>query len=146
MESLKYYIVSGDMLPEAAVKTVEATRLLKNGEAHTMSEAARAVGISRSVFYKYKDKVHPFYDRGIDRTVTLYAQLQDRAGVLSSFLGIFAGAGANILTMNQNIPVDGTASISVTAQTGELVMELSELLERLRASEGVVEVDFITGE
>ena len=143
MESAKYYIVSGDMLPEAAVKTVEAKRLLKNGEVHTMSEAAR---ISRSVFYKYKDKVHPFYDRGIDRTVTLYAQLQDRAGVLSSFLGIFAGAGANILTMNQNIPVDGTASISVTAQTGELVMELSELLEQLRASEGVVEVDFITGE
>lgn len=66
--------------------------------------------------------------------------------MLSSFLGIFAGAGANILTMNQNIPVDGTASISVTAQTGELVMELSELLEQLRASEGVVEVDFITGE
>ena len=64
------------MLPEAAVKTVEAKRLLKNGEVHTMSEAARAVGISRSVFYKYKDKVHPFYDRGIDRTVTLYAQLQ----------------------------------------------------------------------
>ena len=146
MESAKYYIVSGDMLPEAAVKTVEAKRLLKNGEVHTMSEAARAVGISRSVFYKYKDKAHPFYDRGIDRTVTLYAQLQDRAGVLSSFLGIFAGAGANILTMNQNIPVDGTASISVTAQMGELVMELSELLEQLRASEGVVEVDFITGE
>ena len=52
MESAKYYIVSGDMLPEAAVKTVEAKRLLKNGEVHTMSEAARAVGISRSVFYK----------------------------------------------------------------------------------------------
>ena len=49
--------------------------------------------------------------------------------------------------MNQNIPVDGTASISVTAQTGEFRAELSGAgLEQLRASEGVVEVDFITGE
>ena len=146
MEKKKFFIVSADALPEVFVKVAEAKRMLQVGEAATVGQAAAMVGISRSAFYKYKDKVHPFYDRGIDRTVTLYAQLQDRAGVLSSFLGIFAGAGANILTMNQNIPVDGTASISVTAQTGELVMELSELLERLRASEGVVEVDFITGE
>lgn len=146
MDGLKYYIVSGDMLPEVAIKTVEAKRMLKNGEVRTTTEAAKAVGISRGVFYKYKDKVHPFYDKGIDRTITLYAMLKDKAGVLSTFLGIFAGAGANILTMNQNIPVDGTASISVTAQTGELKMELSELLDELRCCEGVIEVDFITGE
>ncbi len=142
----KYYIVADDILPEAVVKTVQAKKLLKSGEAKTTSEAAKAVGISRGVFYKYKDKVHPFYDKGIDRTVTLYAQLQDKAGVLSSFLGVFAGAGANILTMNQNKPVDGIASISVTAQIGEMEIELDKMLEQLRSSEGIVDIDFVTGE
>ena len=142
----KYYIVAEDILPEAVVKTVQAKKLLKSGEVKTTSEAAKAVGISRGVFYKYKDKVHPFYDKGIDRTVTLYAQLQDKAGVLSSFLGVFAGAGANILTMNQNKPVDGIASISVTAQIGEMEIELDKMLEQLRQSEGIVEIDFVTGE
>ncbi len=145
-ENRKYYIVSSDILPEVVIKTMEAKRLLKNGEVKTTTEAARAVGISRGVFYKYKDKVHPFYDKGIDRTVTLYAQLKDRAGVLSSFLGVLAGAGANILTMNQNKPVDGIATISVTAQIADLEMELSQLLSKLKESDGIIDVDFVTGE
>jgi len=142
----KYYIVASDILPEVVIKTVQAKKMLKNGEVKTTSEAAKAVGISRGVFYKYKDKVHPFYDKGIDRTVTLYAQLQDKAGVLSSFLSVFAGAGANILTMNQNKPIDGIASISVTAQIGEMEIELEKMLDQLRQTEGIVEVDFVTGE
>ncbi len=146
MEKNKYYIVASDLIPDVAIKTVEAKRLLKKGEVRTATEAAKAVGISRGVFYKYKDKVHPFYDKGIDRTITLFAVLNDKAGVLSSFLAVFGGAGANILTMNQNIPVSGTASISITAQIGELEIALDDFLERLRAVEGVIEVDFITGE
>ncbi len=146
MEKIKYYIVASDLIPDVAIKTVEAKRMLKNGEVRTATEAAKAVGISRGVFYKYKDKVHPFYDKGIDRTVTLFALLADKAGVLSSFLSVFGGAGANILTMNQNIPVSGTASISVTAQIAELEMTLDAFLARLRAVEGVINVDFITGE
>jgi chorismate mutase len=61
-------------------------------------------------------------------------------------LSVFGGAGANILTMNQNIPVSGTASISVTAQIAELEMTLDEFLGQLRAVDGVINVDFITGE
>lgn len=146
MGEKKYYIVADDLIPEAAVKTLEAKRMLKKGEVRTATEAAKAVGISRGVFYKYKDKIHPFYDKGIDRVVTLYAVLADRAGALSSFLGIFAGAGANILTMTQTPPMDGAASISVTAHIGGLEMPLEQLLEKLRASEDVIEMDFVTGE
>ena len=146
MEKMKYYIVASDLIPDVAIKTVEAKRMLKKGEVRTATEAAKAVGISRGVFYKYKDKVHPFYDKGIDRTVTLFALLADKAGVLSSFLSVFGGVGANILTMNQNIPVSGTASISITAQIAELEITLDEFLNRLRAVEGVINVDFITGE
>ena len=146
MEKDPYYVIAGEFVSDAAAKTVEAKRLLRSGRVHTATDAAKAVGISRGVFYKYKDKVHPFYDKGIDREVTLYATLSDKAGVLSSFLGIFAGAGANILTMTQTMPVEGVASISVTAQIAELEMPLGEMLEKLKNNDGVIGLDFVTGD
>ena len=53
----EYYIVSSKVLPEVFAKVVQAKRLLGTGAAHSASEAARLVGISRSAFYKYKDAI-----------------------------------------------------------------------------------------
>ena len=55
MEKKKYYLVSAEALPEVFIKVAEAKRMLQVGEADTVGEAARLVGISRSAFYKYKD-------------------------------------------------------------------------------------------
>ena len=57
MEKKKYYLVSAEALPEVFIKVAEAKRMLQVGEADTVGEAARLVGISRSAFYKYKDAV-----------------------------------------------------------------------------------------
>ena len=62
MSNQKYYIVSAEALPEVFIKVAEARRMLQVGEAATVGEAARMVGISRSAFYKYKDAVQPFQD------------------------------------------------------------------------------------
>ena len=62
MTKQKYYIVSADALPEVFLKVAEAKRMLQVGEAATVGEAARQVGISRSAFYKYKDAVQPFHE------------------------------------------------------------------------------------
>ena len=59
MEKKKYYLVSAEALPEVFIKVAEAKRMLQVGEADTVGEAARLVGISRSAFYKYKDAVQP---------------------------------------------------------------------------------------
>lgn len=59
MSNQKYYIVSAEALPEVFIKVAEARRMLQVGEAATVGEAARMVGISRSAFYKYKDAVRP---------------------------------------------------------------------------------------
>ena len=139
MESLKYYIVSGDMLPEAAVKTVEAKRLLKNGEAHTMSEAARAVGISRSVFYKYKDKVYPYESNSLTRVLTLTVTLVDEPGILSSLITGLYQIGATIITINQNIPVDGVAPVSVSLRIDRERGD-EDVVSHVRQIAGVVSV------
>ena len=73
MSNQKYYIVSAEALPEVFVKVAEARRMLQVGEAATVGEAARMVGISRSAFYKYKDAVQPFQDMKAGHIITFYA-------------------------------------------------------------------------
>ena len=90
MEKKKYYLVSAEALPEVFIKVAEAKRMLQVGEADTVGEAARLVGISRSAFYKYKDAVQPFQNMRAGHIITFYALLKDIPGVLSNYLSIFA--------------------------------------------------------
>ena len=106
----KFYLVAADALPEIFLKVAEAQRMLHAGEVSTAGEAARQVGISRSAFYKYRDSVQPFNDMKTGRIITFYALLKDNPGVLSNVLSIFAGSGANILTINQSANRSRSAS------------------------------------
>ena len=76
MEKKRYFIVSADALPEVFVKVAEAKRMLQVGEVSTVGQAAAAVGISRSAFYKYKDAVQPFQNMKAGHIITLYALLK----------------------------------------------------------------------
>ena len=112
MEKQKFYLVAADALPEVFLRVAEAKRMLQVGEAATVGEAARLVGISRSAFYKYKDAVQPFQNMHAGHIITFYALLKDNPGVLSNYLSIFANSGANILTINQTIPTNGCAGVT----------------------------------
>ena len=115
----KYYIVEASALPEVFLKVAEVKRLISTGEADKVSDATRRVGISRSAFYKYKDAILPFQNMMAGRIITFQMTLQDTAGLLSKLLTVFANAGANILTINQTIPVGGMASVTISAETTE---------------------------
>ena len=141
----KYYIVAASALPEIFVKVAEAKRMMQTGEAATVGEAARLVGISRSAFYKYKDAVQPFNDMKTGHIITFYAMLKDNPGVLSNVLAIFAGSGANILTINQSIPTNGCAAVTVSAETSDMEISLEELIARAAALEGVIKFEILAG-
>ena len=141
----KYYLVEASVLPEVVVKVVEAKELLESGEAKTVGEAARRVNISRSAFYKYRDAVRTFHDMSRTEIVTFRMELRDRQGVLSQVLAIFAGNGANILTINQSIPMNGVAPVTITAATEHTRISMDALLTALRASPGVVSVHVTAG-
>lgn len=145
MEKKKYFIVSADALPEVFVKVAEAKRMLQVGEADTVGEAARLVGISRSAFYKYKDAVQPFQNMRAGHIITFYALLKDIPGVLSNYLSIFAGSGANILTINQTIPTNGCAGVTISAETSDMVDGLEELMSRAAAAQGVLKFEILAG-
>ena len=141
-----YLIVDSRVLPEVFLKVIDAKRLLEAGKVHSVGEAARLAGISRSAFYKYKGCVHTFDSRAGGRIITLQAMLRDEAGVLSQLTGLLYRCGANILTINQNIPISGTAPVSVTARVDSLQVTLEALLSNLRDIDGVEDINVLSGE
>ena len=143
--SVKYFIVEASAMPEVFRKVAEAKRLLETGEEATVNNAAQAVGISRSAFYKYKDSVRPFNDMLHGRIVTFQTLLRDEPGVLSGLLNVFAGTGVNILTINQSIPVNGCAVVTMTAQTSDLRRSLEDVLSDAAGCQGVIRCEILAG-
>lgn len=140
-----YFIVEAGALPEVFLKVAEAKRLLETGEVDTVNLATQRVGISRSAFYKYKDAVRPFNDMLQGRIVTVQGLLKDEPGVLSSVLNIFAQSGGNILTINQGIPTNGCAVVSIGVETSGMKVSLEELLATARQVEGVLHCEILAG-
>ncbi|MEM1483670.1 ACT domain-containing protein [Oscillospiraceae bacterium PP1C4] len=141
--SLKFLLVDAQVLPDVFSKVVQAKMYLAQGKVKSSSQAAQMAGISRSAFYKYKDSVYMYDERMNENIVTFYLTLEDRPGVLSSMLGELYKAGANIITVNQNIPVDGVAIVSVSARTGNASLSRSEILDMLGSLDGIVEAKAI---
>jgi len=141
----KFFLVEADMLPEIFIKVAKAKELLETGEALTVAEAANIVGISRSAFYKYKDSITPFQDLKRGRIITFHITLRDKMGVLSSVLAVFANTGANILTINQSIPINGTALVTISSETTGMLISSEELLNNIHNTGGVKKVEVIAG-
>ena len=141
----QYYIVEASALPEIFLKVAEAKRLLSTGEASTVNDATRATGISRSAFYKYRDSVVPFQQMMSGRVITFQLLLQDETGALSDLLPIFANHNANIMTINSIVPTNGSAIVTISAETMGLTVTVEELLRLLKKAKGVIKADILAG-
>lgn len=141
----KYFIVEASALPEIFLKVARAKWLLETGEAPTIHDAAQAVGISRSAFYKYRDTIAPFRNLMAGRILTFQFLLRDAPGNLSAILSVFARFGVNILTIHQTIPTNGYAAVTISAKSDEPQQSADELLRALRLSEGVLKAEILAG-
>lgn len=135
----KYLLIDSRVLPEVFLKVVQAKEMLAKGKAKSVAAAAQACGLSRSAFYKYKDSVEVFERGAGGSLVTLYFSLEDQPGVLSAVLGCLYDAGANILTINQNLPADGVAPVTIGLKLGEQTT-LAQLQISLLGIPGVARV------
>ena len=140
---VKYYIVAADALPEIFVKVAEAKRMMQTGEADTVGAATKAVGISRSAFYKYRDAIMPFQDMRSSRMVTFQILLHDEPGSLNKLLTILADHQANIMTINSTIPTDGCGVVTIAAETAHLEVDLEDLVDEFRQVPGVIKADIL---
>lgn len=140
----KRYIVDEKILPEAILKTAQAKELLAKNPVLTINEAVQEIGISRSAFYKYRDGIFPFYEATKEKLLTLQINLDHQAGVLSGCLNVIAMTGANILTINQGIPLQGIARVTVAFEAPtHQNFNLELLLEMLYDISGVINVELI---
>ena len=135
----KFLLVDLSVLPEVFARVVEAKRLMAQGKAKSYSDAAKMAGISRSAFYKYKDRVFPYESSDLTRMLTLNITLVDEPGILSALIAGLYQAGGNIVTINQNIPADGVAPVSVAIRIDRDRSD-EEIVARLAQISGVVTV------
>ncbi|GKU75707.1 ACT domain-containing protein [Paenibacillus sp. L3-i20] len=133
----RYYVVREDILPEAILKTIHVKEMLSTGGAATVHEAVERVGLSRSAFYKYKDGVFALNEKTETNIVTVSMDLDHRAGILSSVLGLVASQGGNVLTMNQSIPLQGFANVVLSVDISQVTGDGSHLVELLKSQSGV---------
>ena len=141
----KYYIVEASALPEVFLKVSEAKRLLSTGAATTVNEATKMTDISRSAFYKYRDSVLPFQNMMTGRIITFQLLIHDEAGLLSEILKVFAEAKANIITINSIVPTNGTAVVTISAETMDLTVSLEDLMHHMAGIRGVVKAEVLAG-
>ena len=79
-EQNKFLLVDLSVLPEVFTKVVEAKRYMAQGKAKSYSDAAKMAGISRSAFYKYKDKVYPYESNSLTLGAHPYGDTGGLAG------------------------------------------------------------------
>lgn len=132
-----YLIIERTALPDYFLKVVEARKLLENGVCDQVSEAVRRVGISRSTYYKYKDRIIEPSELNIGHKATLMLTLTHEAGNLSRVLNEVSAFGANILTITQSLPLHGTASIMISLDTNKMDHAVEQLIDDLQRLEGV---------
>jgi len=136
MSKSNFLLISSDVLPNVFTGVIKAKELIASGEAKSTSQAAKMAGISRNAFYKYKDFVFK-YNGNNEQTLSINAVLLDKAGVFSALSQAICEHKGNILTLNQNLPIDGAASVSLTISTENMEIDSKELLEILSGVDGV---------
>jgi len=139
----RYYLVREDILPEAVIKTLQVKQLLAVGDAKTVHEAVAQVGLSRSAFYKYKDGIHLLNQIERESIVTISFDLEHRSGILSKVLAQIAGAGGNVLTINQSIPLQGRANVVISVETSRMTEDLDTMMEMLQGIPGVKKTQIV---
>lgn len=128
----KYLIVDKSILPDYFEKVIEVRNLLRDGKFQNVSEAVKEVGISRSTYYKYKDFIFSPSDSSIGRKALISIMLEDKKGALSEILNFFYSLECNIITINQNIPINEVASIIISMDISDTKIPIEEILTSLK--------------
>lgn len=139
----KFYLVQEDILPEAIKKTIKVKEILKLGEAKTINEAVERMDLSRSAYYKYKDYVFPFYEIAQGKIVSITVSMSNDPGMLSSILRAIAESNGSILTINQDIPLQDIANVTIAFETKDLSTTLEECLDNIRSIRGILKVEIL---
>ena len=128
----EFLLINKNVVPSVFNDVIAVKQILLSNKAKSVSDAVKQIGISRSAYYKYKDSVFVYNGNDDKNIVTIYAVLKDTAGAFSQVASLLYKIGANILTLNQSLPIDGTASVNMTFRTDSVNIDTDQILEQIK--------------
>ena len=138
-----YLIVHKKILPVYYEKVLEARNLLESGAERDVSAAARAVGISRSTYYKYKDYIYSPDGGEMGRKAVISMMLSHEIGVLSTALNRLSAMGISVLNITQSLPIRDVASVIMTLDVSQMSAGIEEVVAALGRISGVENVTLV---
>lgn len=140
-------VVESEVLPEVIIKVLEVKKLLANKEEKSSAALRVSVlGYREAAYYKYRNSVYSYEEKLMQKIITLYMLLRDEPGVLSSVLVSLHNLNANILTVNQSIPIDGVATVTISLRLKESFDEAQAIKLIIAQLKGVVDIQLLSGE
>ena len=139
-----FYIIHKEVLPPFLSSVVKAVRLLEQGK-KSVSDVCKELNISRSTFYKYKDKVFEL-ESEFGRKAILSFRVENSVGVLSDIINKISGCKGNILTINQDMPIHNLAYITVMIDANDMEISIYELIDMLKNLQKVKDVTLVAFE
>ena len=138
----EYYVIHKKVLPGYFEKVILIKEAVSKGS--NISDACKDIGLSRSTFYKYKDYVNR-PSMKVGKHVILSLKLNDEPGALSHILNEVATKGANVLAINQEVPINSIAFVTLTVA---LIADISvsDFVNDLKYLKNVVDVMLIAVE
>lgn len=140
----EYYLINKKMLPEY-FNTILKIKEELDSKNDNVSFLCQKYNISRSTFYKYKDYIFEPMKTYNSKAILAFHTSNEK-GVLSSILNVLAASNANILSLNQEIPIHNDACITITIDATELNIEINELITQLEKLEKVTSVNLLAYE
>ena len=141
MQNNDYYIIHKSILP-TYYEDIIKTRELINDLKISVSDACKANGISRSTYYKYKDYIFRTNKTTGNKALFVIKTL-DEKGVLSAILQVVSSMHGNIISINQDSPIAGSAHITISIDISELEKNIDDLKKGIEALDGIKSVDIM---
>lgn len=140
----QFYLVNKKILPDFIDEVITIKEEIEQ-EGISVSTACEKHNISRSTYYKYKDLVFKPIKNITSKAIISFKALNVK-GVLSNVLTEVANLNANVITLNQDMPINDYAFISLTIDISELNCEFYQLIEKIKQIENVRKVEIIAFE
>lgn len=146
MSKVKYFVVDTEILPEIFLKVMDANQYLDDNPKANVSEAIKYVGISRSAYYKYCNKIFTFTNLEHGKRITLLIHTHNKIGVLAKVIASISKSNGDMLTINQDLPLNGRAMTTITVAVQDLNCTFDEMIEKIKKVKEVISVDLIAME
>ena len=140
---ISHIIIDYNIAPDVFKRVITAKKLIESGKCKSVAEALEQVKLSRTAFYKYKNYIFARDEAKNGSIATLAFTLDDVTGILSEILKLLAAENMSVLTINQNIPINSVANITISLRINEVSTNIDDVILKLKKLEGVNKVHLL---